>query len=630
MSLSGWSASNYISAIAGSFPTAPPFTVACWYNPSSAPPGATLVSIYKDASNFFSLESISGNFRFRSRAAAVNSSAQGGTVTTGAWTHVVGRAGSTTDRELYVNGASAATNVTSSAPTTPTIFNIGALNGSTLATGSLAEIGVWNVSLTADEIASLAAGADPLSIRPSALISLIRGDNGGTVDLVATVATVTGTLTQDADHPAVFRSRRRQRIVPSAITSVATSVTLSAASYAFTGKALTGATGRQATLSASSYAFTGQALSAKTGRKQILSPASFAYTGQSLTAQYGRKAVLSAASFSFTGSSLSAKTGRLTTLTKAAYAFSGNALTTNYGRSVTLTGAAYAYTGASLTNLLSRKATLSPASLAFTGQSLVANYGRKVVLTGASFAFNGQVLGVVTGRKAVVSAAAFAYTGQSLLAKTGRKVTLNAASLAFTGQSLTVVYTPISGVYTVTLSPAAFAYAGQGLSTKAGRKSALSPGSLAFSGQSLTAAYAPGTTATNYAVTLSAATFGFTSQSLTAESSAAFLQPLVGGDDAWPLSDRKERKWKPAYPHLREEIQGTLDRLRGRIKAPPAEAPEAIKAAAVVSKYLDEPIDWDALLRTRSHLRRLETALIAYQAWAQAQEDDDLLLLLAA
>lgn len=44
------------------------------------------------------------------------------------------------------------------------------LNSNRLANGQLAEFGIWSVALTSEEIAALASGANPFSIRPTSLV----------------------------------------------------------------------------------------------------------------------------------------------------------------------------------------------------------------------------------------------------------------------------------------------------------------------------------------------------------------------------------------------------------------------------------------------------------------------------
>ena len=68
--------------------------------------------------------------------------------------------------------------------------------------GRLAELAVWNVALTADEIASLAKGFRPHRIRPQSLVFCIPLVRTNQEIRNATSGTTTGTAV--ADHPRVY------------------------------------------------------------------------------------------------------------------------------------------------------------------------------------------------------------------------------------------------------------------------------------------------------------------------------------------------------------------------------------------------------------------------------------------
>lgn len=68
--------------------------------------------------------------------------------------------------------------------------------------GRLAELAVWNVALTADEIASLAKGFRPQRVRPQSLVFCIPLIRTNQEIRNATSGTTTGTTV--ADHPRVY------------------------------------------------------------------------------------------------------------------------------------------------------------------------------------------------------------------------------------------------------------------------------------------------------------------------------------------------------------------------------------------------------------------------------------------
>lgn len=191
--------------------TAAPLTIACWFN-QTASAGQLLVSI--GVNGGVDRFQIFTNGPITQAVAAT--SIQGGTSaqsvfagvpTAGQWHHAAGVFESTTSRTAYWNGVAGTPNTTSATPSGVNSVVIGARYNTTLGAyfgGSIAEVGIWNAALTADEIASLAAGFNPRLIRPSAirfLSRLIRNvqDLSGGVTL-----SELGTGTTASDHPRII------------------------------------------------------------------------------------------------------------------------------------------------------------------------------------------------------------------------------------------------------------------------------------------------------------------------------------------------------------------------------------------------------------------------------------------
>jgi len=103
--------------------------------------------------------------------ASVNSTT---TFTDGQWSHACGVYASDSSRTAFCNGGGAATNTTLIA-TTPGFVDlfVGTRPSPNLGgffTGDIAEVGIWNVALTAAEIASLAKGMTCDKVRPQSLV----------------------------------------------------------------------------------------------------------------------------------------------------------------------------------------------------------------------------------------------------------------------------------------------------------------------------------------------------------------------------------------------------------------------------------------------------------------------------
>jgi len=97
------------------------------------------------------------------------------------WHHGAAVFTSDTSRTAYIDGGSSGSETTDVAPTDADRVSIGAVMYSpseNWCNGFIAEAAIWDVALTAAEIASLAAGASPLLVRPQSLVGywpLIRG-----------------------------------------------------------------------------------------------------------------------------------------------------------------------------------------------------------------------------------------------------------------------------------------------------------------------------------------------------------------------------------------------------------------------------------------------------------------------
>jgi hypothetical protein len=93
--------------------------------------------------------------------------------TANTWNHACGVATSATSRTVYLNGGSAATNAVNVSPVRLTTLAIGSRFVSSyggFANALIAEVGIWNAALTADEIASLAKGMNCDKVRPQSLV----------------------------------------------------------------------------------------------------------------------------------------------------------------------------------------------------------------------------------------------------------------------------------------------------------------------------------------------------------------------------------------------------------------------------------------------------------------------------
>jgi hypothetical protein len=209
------SSSEYLRTTSTAVVSDHPFSMACWFKPVATNQNYVLMltlqygtgDLYglsaRGASSPYTLVAQSlYSGQFSTAAASTSYSA-------GVWSHACGVWTSDTSRSVYLNGGNKGTNSDNRPITSVTAFAIGsngrASPGSFL-DGSILWPAVWDVALTDDEAAMLAAGINPLLVRPESLIffaPLGNLDPEIDQDLVGGVSfTEYGTPTWSDDSPA--------------------------------------------------------------------------------------------------------------------------------------------------------------------------------------------------------------------------------------------------------------------------------------------------------------------------------------------------------------------------------------------------------------------------------------------
>lgn len=136
------------------------------------------------------------------------------------WYHAAAVFTSTTSRTVYRDGANSATGTASVTVEVPDTTNIGVrFDGGAFGAylnGQCAEAGVWNVALTAGEIAQLAKGLCPLMVRPDALVAYwpLYGNNSPEDDWIGDIdLTITG-ATKATVHPRIIYPTQSKIFLP--------------------------------------------------------------------------------------------------------------------------------------------------------------------------------------------------------------------------------------------------------------------------------------------------------------------------------------------------------------------------------------------------------------------------------
>lgn len=212
---------NQYLQVSSAVVTAAPLTLACWFNVDVNNVTHALVSITNDGTAgsivrfalFARISTAGGGVdAFASDTANTNGIAQStAAYSVNTWHHGAGVFSSATSRTAYLDGGNAGTNTTNVTPTLLNRTNVGVqflqtsggTSGNAFCNGRIAEVGIWDVALTAQEIASLADAMPCDRVRPQNLVfyaPLVRDlqdVRGGLAITNNNTATVAG-------HPRVY------------------------------------------------------------------------------------------------------------------------------------------------------------------------------------------------------------------------------------------------------------------------------------------------------------------------------------------------------------------------------------------------------------------------------------------
>jgi len=152
-----------------------PLTINCWFHPTHSGSGAgQLVQLVENTatdSHQLRINYSTNTVQYNTGTPlSANSSAS---YTTNTWNMATAVGTSATSRTVYLNAANSGTQTTSRTITTPDRVCIGFLrsNGSDTPNmeGYIAEVAIWNATLTTDELTSLYKGTKADQIRPQNL-----------------------------------------------------------------------------------------------------------------------------------------------------------------------------------------------------------------------------------------------------------------------------------------------------------------------------------------------------------------------------------------------------------------------------------------------------------------------------
>ena len=225
---------NYLE-IESSLGVVGPFTMACWAWLNNVTAVHSLMCVANGASDteYYELAARGTDVGDPVAAVSRNGTYNDATTSTGftasTWFHACGVFSSTTSRDAYINGGSKGSDTVSSIPATLTRMSVGSLcrlNRTSYLNGLVAHPCVWNVALSESEIAALAKGADPRTIRPESIRAYWplwgdgayeRSESRRVYNLLSTGAT------KSSNNPPVITLYERKRLIFVPTTPPATS-----------------------------------------------------------------------------------------------------------------------------------------------------------------------------------------------------------------------------------------------------------------------------------------------------------------------------------------------------------------------------------------------------------------------
>lgn len=186
-----------------------PMTVACWYKTDELKIEALVWIGDKDSSQDFWELRLSTTNVVWSAVDASSASATKGTPSINVWEHACGVEVNNGSRYCYLNGVAGNQNTGGRTPDAADRVAVGLradVSPLYYFDGSIAEVGIWNVALTAAEVAILGAGYSPLFVRPQSLVGYwpLIGRTSPEIDLIGKRDLTLFNSPTTSEHPPVI------------------------------------------------------------------------------------------------------------------------------------------------------------------------------------------------------------------------------------------------------------------------------------------------------------------------------------------------------------------------------------------------------------------------------------------
>lgn len=345
---------NLVSGAGTTRVTAAPLTLACWFNADNVTADHFLVGIQQDsgggANHHFGLYAFgtsgADTVVALARTTASSFAESATSFSAGAWHHACGVFTSATSRAAFIDGGSKGTNATSRAPVGVDRYVHCIRNDGTFQLdGRIAEIAIWDVALTDDEVAALGRGFSPLLVRPASLIEYwpIIGRTSPEINLRSGGPTLTNTSGTVADHPRIIMPRRRTVLAKLPFAG-AYSLAVGQGAYTISGQAVSTERNRLITAAQGTYSLTGQAVAFQRGKFVVAAQGSYTLTGQAALFPRNRVVAANQGAYALSGQAVNFLRGRVVAVAQGVYSLSGQVVAFPLGKGMTVAHGSYALT----------------------------------------------------------------------------------------------------------------------------------------------------------------------------------------------------------------------------------------------------------------------------------------------
>lgn len=456
---------------------AAPLTISCWFNPVNLTSSQNLCYITNAGfTQYWGLTFDGANANAQGDN-VVLADANGSTGnwfgvsptggTANAWNHAAAVFTSATSRQAFLNGVGGTVNTTASGTTTPSVTHIASLSTFSPINGSIAELGIWNVALTAAEILSLSKGVSPLLIRPNNLIRYwpLMGVGTETCRISGETLTVVGSMAKAAHGQVLMPSLP----VLGNPNSGLVNKTLAAdpGSYALTGTAATLKVGRAVAAAAGSYSLSGTAATLRRNLPLIAGAGSYSLTGAAATLKHGWVVAAGAGSYALSGSAATLKNGKTLSAGIGSYALSGSAASLLHTYRVTALAGSYSLSGTAANLKVGKAVAAAAGSYALTGQAATLRLAKLVAAGVGSYSLTGSDATLTKSATTLVLVAgtgAYSLNGSTAGLLRGLKMAGGAGSYQINGTAaslrLSRLLAASSGAYSLSGTNAALTYSG--------------------------------------------------------------------------------------------------------------------------------------------------------------------------